>query len=344
MLSLQHGSTPANLDRLLSERLFGVTRRTLAGDLKILASMGWLEIRRARYRRVPRPPSRPQTDNSSYSYPSLSAVSLNFLHPDLTAIANNLAREIGGVERFFLHVDYVVPRQALDRIDDWQTQLKQIWEMTPVPCVLLVYDSAKLERQVECAVYPVCIYYFQRATYLCAFGRNPQGEVGWYNYRLDRIEQLDRLGWTDPRLPQKLVLDYKNEALPAPEYIQEQMSAAWGFDFYLPVALMLLRFDRQHHRRYIRGTERHETFEPVSYREAARLLRQYARKSERDKSLAILEARSPEDAYYKAYYRQGDINVLMRVQAWRPFAEVLLPETLRQAIAAGVRQEWELYR
>jgi CRISPR-associated protein (TIGR03985 family) len=183
---------------------------------------------------------------------SQTAIALNFLQPDLAAIAENLSQEIGGHPRFFLHVDYVVPIATIDRIDDWQERLKHLWQQHPIPCVLLRYRSAKLEREVECTVYPLCIYYVQRAVYLVAFGCNPISEVNWYNYRLDRIQNLVPLSWGDPRIPQRLIEDYQNQSLPTPEHIQDQMGQGWGFDFYQPQLLMLLRFDPRHHRLKLR--------------------------------------------------------------------------------------------
>ncbi|MBO0352356.1 TIGR03985 family CRISPR-associated protein, partial [Phormidium pseudopriestleyi FRX01] len=209
--------------------------------------------------------------------------------------------------------------------------------------ILLTYQSAKLDRIVECVIYPVCIYYVQRAVYLVGFGRNPQGEVNWYNYRCDRIEKLESLPWNDPRIPQQLILHYQNQTLPTPDYIQDQMVQGWGFDFYQPQLLMLLRFDSRHHRRYIQDTERHETFENITYEQAKQLIKQYTSPEECQHLLNILTKRSATDAYYQAFYREGDPNVLMRLNAWRPYVEVFLPEKLRKRMAQDVRQEWQFY-
>ncbi len=46
---------------------------------------------------------------------------------------------------------------------------------------------------------------------------------------------------------------------------------------------------------------------------------------------------------YQVYYRDGDTNVGLRLRAWRPKSEVLLPWELRQTIAKEVRQEAQLY-
>jgi CRISPR-associated protein (TIGR03985 family) len=339
----QTACNPDNLEELLESRLFGVTRRSLAEDLKTLAELGCLKKgHRSQYEKVQTWPL-----GMIARFPALTTsqqgMTFNFLQPDLAAIAENLSQEIGGYPRFFLEVEYVVPKRTLDAIDDWQEQLKQLWQQHPIPPVLLTYNSAKLERMVECVIYPVCIYYVQRAVYLVGFGRNPPGEVNWYNYRCDRIKNLEPIPWTDPRIPQPLILHYRNQTLPTPDYIQDQMAQGWGFDFYQPNLLMLLRFDPRHHRRYIEETERHETFEAISYKQAQQLIKNQASPGECQELLKILNQRSKTDAYYQAFYREGDPNVLMRLNAWRPYVEVFLPWKLRERMVRDVRREWGFY-
>jgi hypothetical protein len=89
------------------------------------------------------------------------------------AIAQNHYQEINGIQRFFLQLDYVIPRNILDLVDDWQYELRQLWTKIPVPPIKLIYDSARIRDIVNCIVYPVCIYYMQRAVYLCAYGESP---------------------------------------------------------------------------------------------------------------------------------------------------------------------------
>jgi CRISPR-associated protein (TIGR03985 family) len=67
------------------------------------------------------------------------------------------------------------------------------------------------------------------------------------------------------------------------------------------------------------------------------------RATEQTKLLQILGERSPEDAYYQVYYRDGDINVQHRLFSWRPHVEILLPWKLRTAIAGDVNREYSLY-
>ncbi|MEI2583895.1 TIGR03985 family CRISPR-associated protein [Scytonema sp. PRP1] len=333
-----HDDIPdATLDELLQRRLFAVTRRSLSGDLQILTELGWLKRRGQKYYRVSQFPERPM-DKNIEDTTRISTYNFNFLHPDLANIAQNLSQQVGE-QRFNLHVDYVIPKSTLDRVDDWQYQLRHLWEQTPVPPVKLTYKSARVGQKVQCIVYPVCVYYVQRAVYLCAFGQTPINKGEWYNYRLDRISQMLPLNWKDSSLPQLLRNHYPHH-LPKPDYVEEQMAKAWGFDFYLQPKLMLLRFDREFDDRYIQGTFRHETFQRVTYHQAEKLIKQ---NTQVQKLLQVLHSRSPHDAYYQVYYRDGDTNVGLRLRAWRPKGEVLLPWELRQSIAKEVQQESQVY-
>lgn len=350
-LLLTHtGISASNLDALLNRRLFGVTRRSLQGDLETLAELGWLSYKNEKYRRVQDFPTRPVTFQDKPDPSKLSAYELNFLHEDLVAIAENHAHKINGVQRFFLKVDYVIPRITLDLVDDWQYQLRQLWGKTPVPPVKLTYASANLAKTVDCIVYPVCIYYIQRAVYLCAYGESPDQQSQWYNFRLDRIQKMTPVSWANYHLPLILRQHYQSHTLPNPEYIALEMSKAWGFDFYLPSQLMLIRFERDFSDRYVKDTERHDTFVEVSYQQAQRLVQREVKQPEQQQALLeILAHRSPKDIYYQVFIRyrdqnRRDNNVIMRLRAWRPKCEVIFPFDLRQSIAEDVAKEFQLYQ
>jgi CRISPR-associated protein (TIGR03985 family) len=327
----------SNLEELLQNRLFGVTRRSLQADLQILAELGWLQTRAQTYHRVKQFPSRPITITPHHH-------ELHFLNQvDLAAIAQNLSKEICGVQRFFFKLDYVIT--AIDQVDNWQDELQKLWSQAPVPPVSLIYDSARLGEVIECLVYPVCIYYVQRAVYLCAFGESPNRKSEWYNFRLDRIINITPIDWTNPLIPKGLQQRYQTRNLPSPEEIEVQMPKALGFDFYLESRLMLLRFDRQYHDRYIKDTFRHETFKLVSYQKAQSLIKSSVDNREHGEGLLkVLANRSPKDAYYSLQYRHGDYNVIMRLRAWRPKVEILLPHDLRQKVAAEINTELQFYR
>lgn len=133
--------------------------------------------------------------------------------------------------------------------------------------------------------------------------------------------------------------------LPTQKTVRTKLKQAWGFDFYKPSALILLRFNQDFHDRYIRGTFLHHTFEPVDYKRAASLIKQHTQTPEHQQSLLeILQSRSPADAYYQAQYRVTDYHVIRRLRALGPEVEVLLPWDLREKIAQHIQQTWNHYR
>ncbi|MDF5715023.1 MAG: TIGR03985 family CRISPR-associated protein [Rhizonema sp. NSF051] len=341
------------LDELLQRRLFGLTRRSLQGDLEILAELGWLVYQKNKYYPVHQFPSHPTNIQPEPTAAKLGAYEWNFLHPDLAAMsddkplrvyAQNHSQQIDGVQRFFLKLDYVIPSATIDQVDNWQYELKELWAKKIVPPIKLTYDSARVGNTVDCIVYPVCIYYVPQAVYLCAFGESPDRKTDWYNFRLDRIQRMTPLEWKHPLIPQLLRQGYQTCTLPSPDDIAVQLSQAWGFDFYLPKRLILLRFQRDYHDLYIKDTFRHETFESITYQQTQHLITQEVPQLIQQQSLLeILAHRSQQDAYYRLDYRHRDNNVIMRLRAWRPQCEVLLPWDLRQNMKSELQQEAQLY-
>lgn len=336
----QHtGIGAKQLESWMQQRLFAVTRRSLFADLQILTELGWLTCEDGRYYRVPSLPPRPLVQEG-LGHDRLGRYDLGFLNPRLEAIAQSLSQPIAEVQRFFLEVDYIIsPTQR--QVEQWLETFRAIWDTNPVPPVQLTYRSARF-GPVNCVIYPVCIYYVQRAIYLCGFGQTPSGQGDWYNYRLDKIEQVMPLNWQDITLPHGL--KQRQQTLPEPDYIQSQMQKAWGFDFYLPATPMLLRFERTFHDRYIQGTFRHQTFKQLSQAQVRQMIRACGDAEQQPALLAIVQSRAPADVYYRVMYRAGDTNVELRLRAWRPKVEVLLPWQLRQQIRAEVLQEEVLYR
>ena len=330
---LAHDDIP-DLDKLLQQRLFGVTRRSLAGDLYILEQLGWLQRQDNKYYRVKKFPAYPTEFTSINSPPTTNE--------DLDFILQHLSQPIAP-PRFFLDLPYIVGRDKHDKVEDWQAQLTQFWQQHPIPPIQIVYNSAKEKERVNCIVYPVCVYYAQRAIYLSAFGQTPNRQSQWYNYRLDKIEQMTELKWTDAEIPHFILEKYQQKNLPTSDYTKEQKEIAWGFDFYLPAKIMLLRFDREFGDRYIKGTFRHDTFTKITYQEAENLIRQHVPATDQQKLLKILQSRPRDDAYYRVEYRDGDTDVGLRLRSWRPKGEVILPLELRQEIAKEVAAEAKLY-
>lgn len=333
----------SDLNQLLNSRLFAVTRRSLTADLQELAKLGWLQYseRDRHYRRVTQCP----THSGAKQLGKLSTTQaidwLQFFQPDLGAIAQNHAGNIRGIQRFFLHLDYITPTHKLDQVDDWQEVLRNVWEQDPVPPLHLTYQSARHQTTLTPIVYPVCIYYAQRSVYLCGF--SPELPQQWYNFRLDRIQNCGSLDWSDATISSALRRCYQKGQLPDPSYIQIELDQAWGFDFYLPPQRMVLRFNRDFHDRYIVDTFRHSTFEAIDRAKVMQLMQQHKDEVQREILLQVLKRRSLQDAYYQVRYRDGDTNIRHRLRAWRPHVEVLLPWSLRQDIAQEVQTEFQFY-
>lgn len=340
------GRVPERPFPLPDSRLFAVTGATLGNDFDDLVEMGWLKSFQEQegkkktkfYSKVEKFPYTPDSEmNSTGSFISIE---------DLSSLVDRYAQSINGEQRFFLDVEYIVSSQLSDRMEELQDELKQIWEQAPVLPIKLTYCSASLYQEiVECIVYPVCICYFQRAPYLFAYGQTPQDldSLDWYSYRLDRIQNLEKLSWSlvDLAIPQ-LQLECSGKT---PDYVRQQMTEAVGFDFYRPKALMLIRFDRYFYANYIEGTERTATYKSISYREAKNLVLEEkdGTKESKEILLSLLKSRSQQDIYCKSHYREKDNNVIMRLRAWGPKVEVLFPTDLRKRMTDDMRDTWKLY-
>jgi len=355
----------SDLKDFLQERLFAQVRKSLQSDLDLLVTWGWLQQvptqtgRSKHYHRVEVLPISHKLENlesegslttKEQVYVAETLEMLGFLDPNIPLLAEQISEHPHeDTRRVFLYVDYLVPEstQKQDDVDQLQGELQEIWDSGQIQPLLLTYHSAHLGLVKECVVYPVCIYYMERAKYLCAYGSSPHDEINWHNYRLDRIcsKRLVSLDWEDPRVPQLLREKYEDGQLPTKKIVQTKLKQAWGFDFYKPSALMLLRFNQKFHDRYIRGTFLHHTFEPVDYQQAASLIKQHTQNPEHRQSLLeILQSRSPTDAYYQAKYRVTDYHVLRRLRALGPEVEILLPWDLREKIAQHIQQTWNHYR
>ncbi|MGK7875796.1 MAG: TIGR03985 family CRISPR-associated protein [Xenococcaceae cyanobacterium] len=271
---------------------------------------------------------------------------LDFLTSELSTIAELLLVKINEQQRLFIHNDYVVAEELREPAADLADRLKEIWKEKPVPPIQISYHSASLNKKGKYLVYPVCLYYYQRAYYLCAFGQAPPNQnrkqVQWYNYRLERISKISKLSWDEPNLPfsSQQILD--QEQIYSPAYIQSQLESAYGFDFYQKKEVMLLRFDPDFARRYIDNSFRHQTFEKIEdIEEVISIISQSG--GELKDLLTAYVKEFLNSAYYVLSYRQNDNNVVMRLRAWGPMVEVLLPLDLRQRVREDVEKTWEFY-
>lgn len=333
-------------------RLFGITSKTILNDFKSLVEMNWLQGEEKKstniYSRVKKFPD--FNKQSEINVTEISEIKINnVIQNPLADFFNDFGQEINGQQRFFLDIEYIIHRNLARKIEFLRQQLKEIWHQQPIPPLTINYVSAKnfqnyQDEGEEYIVYPVCIYYCYRAPYLFCFGQTPEnhGKIGWYDYRLDRIKNLKVLEWSKIKIP-----DFSQEICQTktPGKIADLRGEAWGFDFYKPKKLMLLRFDRYFHNRYIEGTERDEIFTKIPYKYAETLISQESINLEiKQQALGILKSRSPQDIYCRVNYRADDNNVIMRLRAWGYKVEVLLPWDLRSLMAKEIEENWKLYQ
>ncbi len=337
-------------------RLFSVTSRNLKDhDFQSLVNLGWLKVKKS---------------NSQVTYlkadkfpeffldrlKDVKSQVKQFTNEELSAFNNSLSQPINGVQRFFIHTEYIVHPKLYNRVELLHKQLKGIWTQDKVPLVQLNYQSAKLYQDtVDCIVYPVCIYYYQRAPYLFAYGQTPQqdsnnswSKIDWYDYRLDRILKLDELPkyLDNVNIPKHFVDKCQGKYPPSPDDIRDKMSVAWGFDIYKPQELLVLRFEQYFYGNYILGTERDEMFRKISRQQVEKFIKFYtpAASTEQKNLLLTVQSRSPSDIYCKVNYRVDDNNIIMRLRAWSPNVEVILPWDLRQRMKKDMEATSKLYR
>ncbi|SKB13815.1 conserved hypothetical protein [Planktothrix sp. PCC 11201] len=339
-------------------RLFAGTRRNLQYDFKALVEMGWLEGQndtepgknrgKTFYKKVKKFPDL-GTFSERVDFPLEMGGVRNVIQNDLVDFLDDFAETINGEQRFFVDLEYVVHRQLAPQINHLRQQLKEIWQQVPIPPIQVSYVSARNYQNYQddgeiYIIYPVCIYYSYRAPYLLGFGQTPRDEtkIDWYDYRLDRIKDLQVLTWQQVNLP-----NFNREICQSktPKTIEDLRSQAWGFDFYKPDDLLLVRFDRYFHNRYIEGTERDELFKKIPYKYAQGLISQsHLNDSEKQRLIMVLNSRSPDDVYCRVNYRVDDYNVIMRLRAWGPKVEVLLPWNLRKTMAEDIQKLGSFYK
>ena len=274
---------------------------------------------------------------------------LEFFTNEVSTIAELLVAKINNEQRLFIHHEYVVNEDQQDSSADAADQLKEIWKIAPTPPIQITYHSAYINQTQSHIVYPVCLYYYHRAYYLCAFGQRPQrsdenlSPTGWYNYRLERVTQIKKLPWDCPNLPfsQSEILNHHEQY--SPDYIQEELNDAYGFDFYHHAKLMLLRFEADFAQRYIDNSFRHPTFTKLDSHEDALALIEGLNIPNSRQLLAQINS-YPDAAYYTLRYRQHDNNVIMRLRAWGAKVEVILPQELRQRMRQDIEQTWQIYQ
>ncbi len=349
---------PHSFSKSLSDgRLFAVTSRNFKDhDFQSLVNLGWLKTQKINnqdtYLKVDKFPE--------FFLARLEDIEDNlsekFTNEELSAFNNFLSKPINGVQRFFIHTEYIVHPTLYERVELLQKQLKDIWTQDKVALVKLTYQSAKLYQEtVDCIVYPVCIYYYQRAPYLFAYGQIPKADsenswsqIDWYDYRLDRIIQLNNLtqNLDNVNIPKHFLDRCQGKYPPSPDNIKDEMSAAWGFDIYKQQELLLLRFDQYFYANYIHRTERDEMFKKISQKQAEMLVKSHTPTASlaQKNLLSVVQSRSESDIYCKVDYRVKDNNIVMRLRAWGLNVEVILPFHFRQDMKKDMEATYKLYR
>lgn len=332
---------------LIHYPVFQVSSKTLNNDFQrlsqlqspYLAAMGY----RQGYKKVDLS-TRGEKKQTNYINPDLS----NILNAELYGIAEQLTGNIKGVQRFFIHTEYIVKGERQDSVGEAIANLKNIWDRDTVPFIKITYDSASLYKQSTRIVYPICVRYFKRALYLAAYGEDPKKrkQLAYKNYRLDRIMAIEVVARDAPEVPAKLKQElFLSPAKYHPVYIIESSARALGSDFYRPIATMLLRFPKYYHEAYIEDTLRHETFKQIDPQISLRkLFKQLKIDPESKKAIEQKMARFADDAYYKLDYRVGDNDVIMRLRAWGANVEVLYPPDLRDRMIEDITNTYKIYQ
>lgn len=353
------------IEERLQKRPFATVHRSIRDDLRYLAANGWLLNQgQGRFYKISldKLPKMIQPQTPTLEHLSVAQLweivrsleSISFVQPNLDVVIHSLweqltsghsVRSEAPEKRIFIHLDYILSDTAQDQVDTLQEQIEQLWRNGGG---VIAFDYwRKDNRQVmPMTVYPVCLHYARRAKYLSAYGHDPSGKLGWHNYRLDRIAspRLTLLDWDSPRIPKTLKEKYQSNALPTPAEVNNAIDAAWGFNFYLPRQLLIMRFPSSFAHWYVDKTDRHDTFESVDYQHLKKLVSEnFDSCQEQSEILQILSRRSPNDAYYRAWIRLGDINIVMRLRDWRPNGEVIAPLVLREKMRSEARMELAHY-
>ena len=358
------------LEELDVVKPFLVTGKALENDFIKLEELGFIEIGLnkkikviSKIKVIPKIEIGAIKENPSVRFQnSYDDLKFAFLSDDHGMIAENIARPINQIQRFFLHSNYQIPSQeSIQKIIAVIIQLKEVWKREHSTAVKLTYNSASLRKSnkpfdPQCVIYPVCIYYYQKAFYLCGFGQTPsqKNSGGWYNYRLDRIKSLKIIN----SLPKSLPPYLENFHHPAKdndfaslmqlqiEKIQNELQIAYGFDFYRDISEMVICFPADFDRAYNVDTYRHETFKK---RTASDIKRKIKSAQITPKKITFLTNKIERYAqegfsFYTLNYRVGDYAVKRRLRDWSYHVEVLLPWELRQELKDEVELNWRRYQ
>ncbi len=188
--------------------LLAKTRRNFQYDFQTLVSLGWLQTEK-----VKSDPTHNKFKTQYIKVDSFPAILMsvseevvdnqgfeNLIQNDLADFFNEFSQKINHQQRFFLELEYIVHQQFYKNLNIWIQKLKNIWQSEPIQPIKITYVSASNFQNYQdegenYIIYPVCIYYSQRAPYLFAYGQTPKDsssmKINWYGYRLDRIKSIE---------------------------------------------------------------------------------------------------------------------------------------------------------
>ena len=359
--------TETQVEELIAGYPFATVHRSLRADLKILTDMGWFKsLPQGQYACVNAnrlPKFSQQSQIVPLNFLSVrqqvefmhGLETLSWIQPNLEPLLTSLSQTILGTsstkltehQRIFIELDYILNKSLQEEVDDIQAIIEDLWHRAEGGVIQFKYSVDWQGSPIKVEVYPVCIHYVRRAKYLSAFGQDLYGKIDWHNYRLDQIlpPSLKVLAWGDPRVPDQLKIMREQGNLPDPSYVRSEMSKAWGFKFYAPARLAILRFSSKFSDRYVANTIRHNTFTEIPYSELSSLLKREIKDSaELNTILNILKKRSPKDVYYQVQIREDDINIIHRMRDWRPKGELIAPLSLRNRMVTEALAEIENYQ
>ncbi|NJO19991.1 MAG: TIGR03985 family CRISPR-associated protein [Spirulinaceae cyanobacterium RM2_2_10] len=353
------GMTAAELRTHLRKHPFGTVHRSLRDDLKQLVYHGWIvQTSQGKYRcrsvdKLPTPPATAsalpvlaqlapsQLDNLLHAVESVA-----FVQPELDVVISALWEHAASAEptselkqRIFVHSDYVLGDALQTKVAGYQKQVEKLWRDADGGVVQ--FETAANDGSKETIVgYPVCFHYARPAKYLSIYTETSNG-LGWANYRLDRLTSLKVLSWSSSDVPKPLKELHEQGELPQPDVVEAELAAAWGFEVSAPRELLVVRFPAQFASWAVENVACQPTFEQVAYTDLAKLVE--AEASDGKAVASLIQGKSADDVYYRAWIRSGDPSVILQLRDWRPECEVLAPTALREQMAAEAKQELALY-